>query len=114
MNDTDTIESWNRQRERAEALMHAGGGRPGLPASGALAGKTGLQIMQGLLSGELPYPYMAQTMDVALIEIGPGHAIFQGTPQLKHYNPLGSVHGGWYATLLDFALGCAVQTKLPA
>jgi len=114
MNDTDTIESWNHQRERAEALMHAGGGRPGLPASGALAGKTGLQIMQGLLSGELPYPYMAQTMDVALIEIGPGHAIFQGTPQLKHYNPMGVVHGGWFATLLDFALGCAVQTTLGA
>ncbi len=40
--------------------------------------------------------------------------MFQGTPQLKHYNPLGSVHGGWYATLLDSALGCAVHTMLPA
>jgi uncharacterized protein (TIGR00369 family) len=55
---------------------------------------------------------MAQTMDVALIEIGPGHAVFQGTPQLKHYNPMGAVHGGWFATLIDFALGCAVQTTL--
>ena len=40
--------------------------------------------------------------------------MFQGTPQLKHYNPLGSVHGGWYATLLDSALGCAVHTMLEA
>lgn len=43
-----------------------------------------------------------------------GLAIFQATPQLKHYNPMGSVHGGWYATLLDFALGCAVQSRLPS
>jgi uncharacterized protein (TIGR00369 family) len=114
MNETNTIESWNRQREHAEALMHAGGGRPGVPARGALAEKTGLQIMQGLLSGELPYPYMAQTMDVALIEVGHGRAVFQATPQLKHYNPMGVVHGGWFATLLDFALGCAVQTTLGA
>jgi hypothetical protein len=80
MNETNTIESWNRQREHAEALMHAGGGRPGVPARVALAEKTGLQIMQGLLSGELPYPYMAQTMDVALIEVSRGHAVFQATP----------------------------------
>ena len=47
-----------------------------------------------------------------MIEICPGHAVFQGTPQLKHCNPMGVVHGGWFATLLDFALGCAVQTTL--
>lgn len=114
MDEADTVESWNRQRERAKAAMHAGGGRFGLADGKALAGKTGLQIMQGLLSGELPRPYMADTMDVALIEVGPGHAVFQATPQLKHYNPMGVVHGGWFATLLDFALGCAVQTTLGA
>jgi uncharacterized protein (TIGR00369 family) len=42
-----------------------------------------------------------------------GRAVFQGTPQLKHYNPLGSVHGGWYATLLDSALGCAGHSMMP-
>lgn len=46
--------------------------------------------------------------------VPPGSAVFQGTPQLKHYNPMGVVHGGWFATLLDFALGCAVQTTLGA
>ena len=45
--------------------------------------------------------------------MGDGHAVFQGTPQLKHYNPLGTVHGGWYATLLDSAVGCAVHTMMP-
>jgi uncharacterized protein (TIGR00369 family) len=114
MNNPDTAEAWIRQREIVDAALHAGGSRPGVPPGSALAGRTGLQIMQSLLSGELPYPHMAQTMDVALIEIGPGHAVFQGTPQLKHYNPLGSVHGGWYATMLDSALGCAVHTALEA
>jgi uncharacterized protein (TIGR00369 family) len=38
--------------------------------------------------------------------------VFQGTPQFKHLNPMGTVHGGWYATLLDSAVGCAVQTML--
>ena len=63
--------------------------------------------MQAMLAGELPFPHIAETLDFSLVEIGPGKAVFQGTPQLKHYNPLGTVHGGWYATLLDSALGCA-------
>jgi hypothetical protein len=70
--------------------------------------------MTALLEGDLPHPYMADTFDCELVELGDGHAVFQAKPRLKHYNPLVSVHGGWYATLLDFALGCEVQTKLPA
>ncbi len=53
-------------------------------------------------------------MNITLLEVGNGRAVFQGIPLLQHYNPLGSVHGGWFATLLDSALGCAVQTMLPA
>ena len=63
-----------------------------------------------MLAGKLPYPHIADTLDFALIEVEPGKAVFQGTPQLKHYNPLGTVHGGWYATMLDSAVGCAVHT----
>ena len=48
------------------------------------------------------------------VEVGDGHAVFQGEPQFKHYNPLGTVHGGWFATLLDSAVGCAVHSSLPA
>lgn len=114
MHNPDTAQAWIRQRELVEAALHANGGAPGLPPGSALAGKTGLQIMQSLLSGDLPYPHMAQTIDVALIEIGPGRAVFQGTPQLKHYKPMGVVHGSWFATLFDFALGCSVQTTLGA
>ncbi|MEG0446482.1 MAG: PaaI family thioesterase, partial [Comamonas sp.] len=94
--------------------MLAGGGQPGVAAPAQLQGKTGLEIMQAMLSGELPYPHIAETQDFALIEVAHGKAVFQGTPQLKHYNPMGTAHGGWFATLLDSALGCAVQTTLPA
>jgi uncharacterized protein (TIGR00369 family) len=48
-----------------------------------------------------------------MIEVGPGLAIFQGTPGVQHLNPLGTVHGGWFASVLDSALGCAVHTLMP-
>ena len=77
------------------------------------AAMTGLQLMQAMLAGELPYPHIAETMDFALVEVDVGIAVFQGIPQVKHFNPMGGVHGGWYATLLDSALGCAVHTMMP-
>ena len=78
------------------------------------AAMTGLQLMQAMLAGELPYPHIAETMDFALVEVDVGRTVFQGIPQVKHFNPMGGVHGGWYATLLDSALGCAVHTMMPA
>jgi uncharacterized protein (TIGR00369 family) len=110
-----TLSAWQAQLEDVRRRrVERGGGHAGLAKPQQVLGKTGLQVMTALLEGELPHPYMADTFDCELIEVGEGLAVFQATPQLKHYNPLGSVHGGWYATLLDFALGCAVQTKLPA
>ncbi len=110
-----TLNAWQAQLENVRRRrVERGGGHAGLAKPQQVLGKTGLQVMTALLEGELPHPYMADTFDCELIEVGEGLAVFQATPQLKHYNPLGSVHGGWYATLLDFALGCAVQTKLPA
>ncbi|WP_242615701.1 PaaI family thioesterase [Sphaerotilus mobilis] len=94
--------------------MQRGGGGPGLITPDRLAGMTGLQALQAMLAGELPYPHIADTLDFALVEVAEGRAVFQGTPQLKHFNPMGGVHGGWYATLLDSALGCAVHTRMPA
>jgi len=104
---------WNAQCDAVLTIMRAGGGQAGLARPDQVAGKTGLEILQAMLSGALPYPHIADTLDFALIEASFGSATFQSTPQLKHYNPLGSVHGGWYATLLDSALGCAVQSTLP-
>ena len=114
MTPEETLTQWNQQLETVRARMLGGGGKPGLSSPGMVMGKTGLEIMHAMLAGELPYPHIAETLDFALVEVGNGRAIFQGTPQLKHYNPLGSVHGGWYATLLDSALGCAVHTMMPA
>ena len=109
----DTLTQWIEQGAAVRARMIDGGGKPGLARPEDVAGKTGMEVMQAMLAGELPYPHIAETLDFSLIEIEPGKAIFQGTPQLKHYNPLGTVHGGWYATLLDSAVGCAVHTMMP-
>jgi len=109
----DTLTHWMEQSAAVRARMMDGGGKPGLARPEDVAGKTGMEVMQAMLAGELPYPHIAETLDFALIEVEPGKAIFQGTPQLKHYNPLGTVHGGWYATLLDSAVGCAVHTMMP-
>ena len=105
---------WDRERDAVVRRMMGGGGGPGLADPGLLSGKTGLGLLQAMLRGELPFPPIAETLDFSLISVEAGKAVFQGTPQFKHYNPLGSVHGGWYATLLDSALGCAVQSALPA
>ncbi len=114
MNSKSTSAQWNEQLGAVRARMAAGGGKPGLAHPDSVAGKTGLEIMQAMLAGELPFAHIAQTLDFSLVEISAGRAVFQGTPQLMHYNPLGTVHGGWYATLLDSALGCAVHTMMPA
>lgn len=114
MTPEETLAQWNEQRNAVVERMLAGGGKPGLARPEMVAGKTGLETMQAMLAGELPFPHIAETLDFSLVEVSPGRAVFQGTPQLKHYNPLGSVHGGWYATLLDSALGCAVHTMMPA
>ncbi|KNZ31992.1 MAG: aromatic compound catabolic protein [Methylibium sp. NZG] len=105
---------WSRQFEAVRARALAGGGQPGVATPAQLAGKTGLQVLQAMLAGELPFSQIGQTMDFALVEVSEGRAVFQGTPQVKHSNPMGGVHGGWYATLLDSALGCAIHTLMPA
>lgn len=105
---------WDLERDAVVERMLAGGGRPGVADPALPFGKTGLELLQAMLRGELPFPPIAETLDFSLISVEAGKAVFQGTPQFKHYNPLGSVHGGWYATLLDSALGCAVQSALPA
>ena len=73
----------------------------------------GLSMLQAMLRGELPHAHIARTLDFLLVEVAHGRAVFQGTPGEAHLNPMGTVHGGWYATLLDSALGCAVHSALP-
>lgn len=114
MTSDETLKAWTEQLERVEARLREGGGKPGIVPAAQVAHLSGLQIFEAMLRGELPYAHIADTLGFALVEVAPGVAVFQGTPQLGHYNPLGTVHGGWYATLLDSALGCAVHTMMPA
>ena len=74
----------------------------------------GLEYMQKLIAGEFPPPPIAELMGFALAEVDDGRALFRGVPGEQHLNPIGSVHAGFAATLLDSAMGCAVHTTLPA
>jgi uncharacterized protein (TIGR00369 family) len=74
----------------------------------------GLALLQAMMAGDGPTAPIAHTLDYLLVEVGPGRAVFQGTPGPAFFNPMGGIHGGWYATLLDSALGCAVHTVMPA
>jgi uncharacterized protein (TIGR00369 family) len=76
------------------------------------AGMRGIDYMRKLVAGELPPPPIAVLMRMRPVELDPGRAVFEGEPGEEHYNPIGVVHGGYAATLLDSALGCAVHTTL--
>jgi uncharacterized protein (TIGR00369 family) len=80
----------------------------------ALAGMSGLDFIRGMRDGRLPAPPIARIMAMQLVEADPGRVAFEGEPQFSHYNPLGAVHGGWFGTMLDSCMACAVQTLLPA
>lgn len=86
------------------------------PVATAAAGATmtGLDYMRAIVAGELPPPPIAVTMRLRPVELEEGRVVFEGEPGEEHYNPIGVVHGGYAATLLDSALGCAVHTTLPA
>lgn len=73
---------------------------------------TGLELLQRIVDGKYPAPPISFQLNFTLTEVSEGRAVFRGMPSERHLNPLGSVHGGWAATLLDSALACAVQTLL--
>lgn len=105
---------WSAEQVRVRQRAVDGGGVPGFANPAQIQGKTGRQVLEAMMSGELPYPHLNETMGFDLMEVGDGLAVFQGVPHVRYYNPLGTLHGGWYCALLDSALGCAVQSKLPA
>ncbi|WP_291728462.1 PaaI family thioesterase [Leisingera sp. F5] len=75
---------------------------------------SGLDFMQGILDRRLPGPPIAETLGYHLHSVEDGRIVFRGTPEFPVCNPMGTVHGGWYGTLLDSAMACAVMTKVPA
>lgn len=74
----------------------------------------GLEALHAVINGVEPQPPIAQTMNFKLVEVSEGRAVFAMTPAEYHYNPIGVVHGGVAATLLDSAMGCAINAGLPA
>jgi uncharacterized protein (TIGR00369 family) len=86
------------------------------PLIGARAARStsGLDFMRAILGGDVPPPPIALLMDMSIVEVEPGHAVFELQPAEFQYNPIGSVHGGALTTVLDSAMGCAVHSMLPA
>lgn len=85
-----------------------------LPAAQAGAQLSGIEYMNAVAAGEIPPPPIAVLLRMEPVEIEPGRVVFEGRPSEEHYNPIGMVHGGYAATLIDSAIGCAVHTTLPA
>jgi uncharacterized protein (TIGR00369 family) len=84
-----------------------------LASAGEGAGLSGLEYMSAIAAGEIPPPPIAVLLDMGPVEVAEGKVTFSGKPGEEHYNPIGIVHGGYAATVLDSAIGCAVHTTLP-
>nr|WP_297383344.1 PaaI family thioesterase [uncultured Roseateles sp.] len=110
MNVQQTVAHWDAEEQTVRARLRA----PGNAQPQQLVGRTGMEMFEAIFAGELPPAPIGDTLDFLPIHVEPGTAVFQGRPRQSHYNPLGTVHGGWFATLLDSAVGCAVHSTLPA
>ncbi|WP_204114949.1 PaaI family thioesterase [Shimia biformata] len=73
---------------------------------------SGLEFIQNMISGHFAGPPIGQALGYWPVHAEEGKVIFEGTPEFHTLNPLGTVHGGWYGTVLDSCMACAVQTKL--
>ena len=107
---TATLAAWRAR----EAEVKARGNAAGVSAVESVAAAPGLAFFEAMLDGRIPHAPISDTLGFVLVEINAGRAVFQGKPLFAHYNPVGSVHGGWIATLLDSALACAVHSLLPS
>lgn len=77
-----------------------------------IKGYSGIEFLQRITSGQVAQPPIARTLGFTLSEVAPGFALFTMTPEFRHYNPIGTVHGGMAATLLDSCMSCSIQTHL--
>jgi uncharacterized protein (TIGR00369 family) len=111
MDESQVIEQWNREElEIRKRLRPSDAPRPVMSP----VGMSGMDIFNAIFAGDLPPPPLGETLNFMGIHMEHGKAVFQGRPSRRHYNPLGTVHGGWFAAMLDSAVGCAVHTTLPA
>jgi len=86
----------------------------GLAKPQDVAGKTGKEILQAIIDGELPQALISQSLTFWIVEVGDGFAAFEGETGPHLLNPMGTVHGGWALTLIDSVAGCAGHSLLPA
>ena len=103
MTTNSVLEQWLEEEKFALQKLSEGKG-PGVATLDKLASLTGLEQMQCMLSGEIPHASMGSTVGFFMVQVSDGHAVVQGAPDQSHLNPMGTVHGGWFATLLDTAM----------
>ncbi|HLT77069.1 MAG TPA: PaaI family thioesterase [Ferrovibrio sp.] len=78
-----------------------------------LRARSGIELFRDMMAGKLPGAPIARLMNMWVDEAEPGRVVFGARPERQHYNPIGSVHGGFAGTLLDSCMSCAVQSLLP-
>jgi uncharacterized protein (TIGR00369 family) len=84
----------------------------GVVAPDILKSYDGLEFLKAMIAGKVPNPPISELLGFHLTEIEQGRGVFEGVPEFRHYNPIGTVHGGFAATLLDSALGCAIFSTI--
>jgi len=92
---------------------HGAARLPGIPPREPLRSMSGLDFLTAIMEGRLPTPPMAETLQFRLVKVAHGAVTFRGQPGPAFYNPIGTVHGGYAATLLDSCMACAVHSTLP-
>ncbi len=84
-----------------------------LPAPNEILSMSGLQFMEGVRDGTIPSPPIGRTLNYWLDVVEEGRIVFRGKPKFESMNPMGTLHGGWYGTLLDSCMACAIMTRVP-
>lgn len=104
----EKLAAWQAAEQAIRARLAA----PGSMSLAQVSELLPLEFFGRIGNGELPSPPFGQLLDFVPLEWEPGRFVFQGTPDARHYNPLGSIHGGYAASLLDSCMGCAIHTRL--
>jgi uncharacterized protein (TIGR00369 family) len=111
MNAQDTLHAWLAEDAELRA-RHAGRAAAPIPRE-SMHGRAALDVLRDMIDGKVPLSPIMQSLDFVLVSVEPGVAVFQGRPGAAFLNPMGGLHGGWYATLLDSCVGCAVHSTMP-
>jgi len=113
VNTDEQLQDWLRLEREVLDRVEGGAGF-GLPEPAALLKLSGIEALQAAARGELPAAPIEQSLDYHFVEVEHGRVLFQGQPRAQFLNPAGTVHGGWYAAMLDSAMAGAIYSLLPA